>query len=362
MLLLLAVLTTTQDTTRHVGWSAFVDGYYAYDLGRPAPPDRVFTTQAVRHNEFNINLVYVAATLSGDRIRGRVALQAGTSVQSNYSTEPTSGTVSGSTLSRHIQEATVGARLAQSLWVDGGIYFSYIGLESWISRDNPTYTRSLVADYTPYYLSGVHLTWQPQLGGGGQHRAQRPSAPLTIQLHVMNGWQNISENNSDKAVGARVDWQLSPAVTLAYANFFGNEQPTGTPGHIRSFQQIMAKASLGSQVSVQGQFDYGQEAGHDWYGLVAVGRYAVVPTVAVAGRVERYSDPDQRIVLTGTSDGLVTNGASLGLDVGHVDGVLWRTEVRGLHATARLFPDHGAPDAAQGNLLFVTSLALTLSP
>ncbi len=63
-----------------------------------------------------------------------------------------------------------------------------MGMESWISRDNPTYTRSLVAEYSPYYQSGVKFTWAP-------------SSRITAQLDVVNGWQNISENNSGKGAG-----------------------------------------------------------------------------------------------------------------------------------------------------------------
>jgi len=352
----LAVLGLTQgaaqDTSRHVAWSAFVDTYYAYDFGRPATFDRVFTTQAERHDEFNVNLAYVAAALTSDRIRGRVALQAGTSVQANYAGEPAIGSVSGATLSRHIQEATAGARLAPTLWIDGGVYFSYIGWEGWISRDNPTYTRSLVADYTPYYLSGVHLTWQPRTGHG-------PS-PLTLQLHLMNGWQNVSENNHGKALGLRADWQLSPNATLAYANFIGNERPQGMPAATRVFNQIMLKGASGGW-SGQGQVDYGREAGHEWYGLVAIGRASIAPTVALAMRAERYSDPHQVIVVTGAPAGLVTNGASLGVDVGRPAGLLWRTEVRGWRATSAVFPSHGVPNATRNNFVIVTSLALTVS-
>ena len=347
-----AVVQATQDTSRHVTWSGFVDTYYAYDLGRPATFDRVFTTQAERHDEFNINLAYVAAALTSDRIRGRVALQAGTSVQANYAGEPAIGSVSGSTLSRHIQEATAGARLAPTLWIDGGVYFSYIGWEGWISRDNPTYTRSLVADYTPYYLSGVHLTWQPRI-------RNRPS-PLTLQLHVMNGWQNVSENNHGKAVGLRIDWQVSSRTALAYANFIGNERPQGVPAATRVFNQVMLKAASGG-LSGQGQVDYGSEAGHAWYGLVALGREVVAPAVALSLRVERYSDPHQVIVVTGVPAGLVTNGASLGVDIGSPTGVLWRTEVRGWRATSALFPSRGVPNATRDNLVIVTSLALTVS-
>lgn len=354
---------STQDTSRHVAWSGFVDTYYAYDFGRPANFDRVFTTQAARHDEFNINLAYVAVALTSERIRGRVALQAGTSVQANYASEPAIGTVSGPALSRHIQEATAGARLAPSLWIDGGVYFSYIGWEGWISRDNPTYTRSLVAEYTPYYLSGVHLTWQPRFGGArGAHQPRAVgSTPLTIQLHVVNGWQNVSENNHGKAVGLRVDWQPSPSVTVAYGDFIGNERPQGTPAATRVFNQVMLKAAIG-RATVQGQADYGREAGRDWYGLVAVGRETLAATVAVSLRLERYSDPHQIIVVTGTSAGLKTNGASIGLDVGRTDGILWRTEARALRATSPLFPFRGVPNATRNNDVVVTSLALTLQP
>src|SRR5512145_2687701 len=78
---------TPADTAIQVAFGGFVDTYYAYDIGRPPTLDRSFTdgatfaTQPARHNEFNVNLAYVEAILSGGRLRGRLALQAGTSVQ-----------------------------------------------------------------------------------------------------------------------------------------------------------------------------------------------------------------------------------------------------------------------------------------
>jgi hypothetical protein len=86
------------DTVTRVARGAFVDGYYAFDFNRPRDLDRAYTTQPARHNEFNANLAFVEATLSGSRVRGRLALQAGTSVQANYAGEPTTGAVSGATL------------------------------------------------------------------------------------------------------------------------------------------------------------------------------------------------------------------------------------------------------------------------
>jgi hypothetical protein len=348
VLALIATQAPAQDTTRHVEWSGFVDTYYAYDGGRPDNFDRVFTTQAARHSEFNVNLAHVAVALTSDRLRGRMALQAGTSVQSNYGAEPANGTVSGGTLSRHIQEATAGYRVGTGLWVDAGIYFSYIGGEGWISRDNLTYTRSLVAEYSPYYLSGARLTWQPH------------GTPFTVQLHVMNGWQNVSETNHDKAVGGRIAWQATKALTLSYANFIGNELPDSVPAQTRVFNQVLGKLALPSGFVAQGQFDYGRQGSSDWFGWTVTARQPLSATLAIAGRLEQYSDPDQVIIVTGTPNAFRGAGASLGLDVGRAAGVLWRTEVKGLRTSSELFPQDGAANASRTNLLVVSSLALTL--
>src|SRR5689334_18378817 len=73
---------------KSVAWGAFVDSYYGFDFDQPGNLDRSFTTQPARHNEFNVNLVYLEGKLTEEKVHGRLALQAGTSVQSNYAGEP----------------------------------------------------------------------------------------------------------------------------------------------------------------------------------------------------------------------------------------------------------------------------------
>src|SRR5262245_22107382 len=105
---------TAPDTTIKVTVGGFVDSYYTYDFARPPTLDRsffggaTFTTQPARSNEFNVNLAYIEANLTGNRLHGRLAFQAGTAVQSNYAAEPTIGLNSGPTLARHLQEAYAG--------------------------------------------------------------------------------------------------------------------------------------------------------------------------------------------------------------------------------------------------------------
>lgn len=332
------------DTTTRIRINGFVDTYYAYDFNRPPEGDRVFTTQAVRHDEFNVNLAWLGVTIERRKVRARAALQAGTSVQVNYAGEPRDGTISGPDVARFIQEAVVGVKLTDAVWVDGGIYYSYLGLESWSSSDNPTYTRSLVADYTPYYLSGAKLTWTV-------------TPRLTAQLHAMNGWQNISENNRSKAIGSRLDYAVSPAVTLSYANFLGNEQIRDAPSSLRIFNQVMAKGTLPRGTQLQGQVDVGTQGDSDWYALVLIARQPVTERLALVGRMERYADPDEVILVTNTRSGFVGNAASVGVDVTIEGGARWRSELRSLRTTNPVFFDSRAVAPSRHSTALVTSLS-----
>lgn len=347
LLSLLAIPVAAQDSTT-VKFSGFVDGYYAFDMNRPSARDRAFTSQPSRHNEFNVNLAYVDATLNGPRVRGRFAAQFGTSVQSNSAGEPRVGAISGPDVSRYIQEAVAGVRLAPNVWVDGGIYLSHIGSESWISRDNLTYTRSLMADYSPYYQAGARVTWQA-------------SPTVTAQLNVVNGWQNISETNGDKAIGARIDWIVAPSATLSVYNLIGNEAPDSVDSQLRLFQGASLKLMPSERLTLLGTFDVGtQERGDDnatWYGTSVIARAKVGSNTWLVGRVERYDDPDQVIIVTGSSDAFRATGGSVGLDIQTAERVWWRSEWRGLRGTRAIFPDRDG--STRSNALLVTSLAVT---
>jgi hypothetical protein len=351
------------DSTPRISFGAFVDGYFAWDFGRPLSFDRsfaggtTFTTQPARHNEFNINLAFAEVKLEAPHYRGRFALQTGTSVQSNYSGEPTNGSNSGPALARMIQEAVVGVKVAENLWVDGGIFYSHMGMESWASRDNVTYTRSLVGEYSPYYQSGVKLTWTP-------------TAKLTAQIDVVNGWQNISENNRGKGAGVRVDYAATTSSTLSYYNFVTSEAGT----RLRVFNGVGAKHTAG-KLTLMGELDVGSQSRgpstggqSSWYGWTAVAKVQATPAVAVVVRAEGYNDKDQVILSTGTRDingtasanpAFRAIGGSGGIDVTPYARVLWRTELRGWQNQDALFPNGTKSAPSKSNVFVVSSLALT---
>jgi hypothetical protein len=340
------------DSGPQVRLGAFLDTYYAWDGDRPPSFDRAYTTQPARHAEFNVNLAFVEASLTGPRYRGRLALQWGTSVQSNYAGEPQLGSVSGPAVSQFLQEATLGYQLAPTLWLDGGVFFAHTGMEGWISRDNLAYTRSLMADFSPYYEAGVKLTWAA-------------SSAVTAQFVLVNGWQNISNYNTPPATGVRVDVALSPHVTLSYDNFVGNATADSLAPHVRFYQDFMAQlnppgrwqfaacAALGLQSRSTAS---GGTA--SWYGAGVFVKYHVTPRLGVVARLERYDDPDQVIVKTGLPAAFRTDGASLGLDVALTAPLLWRTEVRGFRSRGAVWPTVSAGQYRSADWFSVTSLSL----
>lgn len=336
---------TAVDTPVNLKVDGMVDAYYAYDFNSPSTFDRAYTTTAVRSDEFNINLAYLGASLTQDRIRGRFALQAGTSVQANTAGEPTNGAYSGSTLSRNIQEAYAGYRVADGLWIDAGTYFSHVGAESFISRDNLTYTRSLVADYSPYYQSGVRLSYVL-------------SEKLSGQLHVVNGWQNQSENNKSKMGGTQIAYQFSPEVSLSYSTLFGKE------AEFRHFHDFVLKWQAAPSTDLVAQFDFGfqdepvDSGTNKWWGAVLMARQKLSSTKSVVARVERYSDPHQIVVATTTPFGFDVWSASLGYDVDLSANLKWRNEYRHYWATDAILPSGAS--YKDTSAVAVTSITLTL--
>ena len=333
-----------------VTFGGFIDAFVAFDFGKPARIDRAYTSQAARHSEFNINLAFVDAVLDGDHVRGRLALQAGTSVQALYQNEPNVGNYSGGSLSRHLQEAAIGLRLREGVWIDAGVMLSHTGAESWVSRENPTYTRSLISDYSPYYESGVKVTWDVR-------------DDFTALFTVVNGWQNISENNADKSFGLRFDWALSPKLSLSYYNLLGNEQPDTIAARMRMYNGVSLKWAT-DEISLMATFDGGRQErpgfeAATWWGTSAIAHVQMTERTAVSGRFEAYYDPTQTIIQTGTR-AFEVFGGSFGFDMEPKEGVIWRSEVRALKGHNAVFPDNGSPSGrSRSNTAFVTSLAMT---
>jgi len=325
--------------------SGYVDVYYVFDFSRQPSKDRVFTTMPYRHNEFNLNLGLVDARYDGERTRGRMALHTGTYAQSNYALEtPTL---------QHIHEGYAGFRLGKSAWwIDAGVFGSHIGFEGAITMQHWTYSRSLMADYSPYYDAGVKLSGPL-------------SAKTTATLVVMNGWQNIKETIDDKAFGTQIQTQLNDRVLLNWSTFVGNEAPNSAPSQIRIFNDWFARIRLNDKTETALVFDLGFQkravgGGYDnWHTAALLARIQTAPRVAIGGRVEYYIDKKGVIIASGTPNGFQTLSGSLNVDYAPANNMLWLVEGRVYRSKDRVFP--GVSGAKRSSGFIATSIAILMN-
>jgi hypothetical protein len=316
-----------------VKFGGFMDTYYAYDFNVPKNHEREFTTQPVRHNEFNINLAYIEAVMKQEKTRGRLALQYGQSVIKNTVGEPRDGKTSGPQDAKVFQEAYIGKRLGNKTWLDFGIFLGNIGAESWISKDNWTYTRALNLDYVPYYSSGVRL----------EHSLTEKEV---IQLQILNGWQNMSENNNGKAIGMQYKRLIKDKVTFTYNNFFGDEEVVSSRSRFRAYHNFIFQWIKDDRWQYLGSFDVGHQSqqqnnGVDgWTATTLTIRRILNLKQSLAIRMEYYSDPHQANIVTGTPNGFQVSGASINFDQKMDETVMWRTELRGFNSKDEIYPQN----------------------
>jgi hypothetical protein len=323
-------------------FDAVIDVYYSYDSTRPPNRTRPFATEPARHNEFNVGFALARGTYSAERVRASLGLTTGTYADANYAAEPQ--------LLKNIFEAFAGVRLADRAWLDAGVLPSHIGFESAITSANATYSRSLIAEFSPYYVTGARVTFE-----AGER--------LTAAVLVVNGWQNIRETNDAKAAGVQIQYRPTESLLLNYSNYIGDEAQDGDDRRLRIFHDLYAQAALSESASITVAFDVGTQEGSEgqqdmtWYGGAVVAAFAVAPRLSLGVRGERYSDPDQAIVSTGTADGLEAWGASVNLDYHAADPVLLRLEGRLQDADAAVFP--GRDGLETRNVLVTAALAFT---
>ncbi|GAB3193679.1 porin [Pontibacter aydingkolensis] len=328
-----------------VTFSGFADIFYAYDFNKPTENDRQpFLYNHNRHNEFNLNLALIRASIEHTRYRGNIAIQAGTYAMDNYAAEED--------LLKHIFEANAGIALnpKRSLWMDVGIFGSHIGFESAISSDNLTLTRSLLAENSPYYLSGAKVSYIP-------------NAYWTFAALIVNGWQRIKRipGNSLLSFGTQLTYSKNDNNTLNWSTFIGTDEPDATR-RMRYFNNLYGQFNLNERLTLITGFDIGAQqkykgsSSYDiWYSPVVIARYQINEQWATAARAEYYSDENGVIISLPVAEEFKTAGVSVNVDYAPFKNILCRAEARWLKNPHPIFEYEGV--LSKSNVALVGSLA-----
>lgn len=326
--------------------SGFADVFYVYDFNQPQETKRQsFLFNHNRHNEFNLNLGLIKFGLNHSKYRANLSLQTGTYAKDNYAAE--------SGILKNIFEASIGVSLNKknNLWLDAGVFPSHLGFESPISSDNFTLTRSLVAENSPYFLTGAKLTFNP-------------NDKWEIVALVVNGWQRIQtlEGNSLPSFGTQVNYHPTEKLVLNWSTFIGTDDPDSNR-RMRYFNNFYGQFQVSEKFKFIAGFDLGiqqrskkSNSYEFWYSPVIIGQYSINKAWQAAVRAEYYNDENGVIIPTGTTNGFQTTGLSLNLDYLPNQNLVWRIEGRWFNSKDSVF--ESTTSMTNSNFIIGTSLAI----
>jgi hypothetical protein len=353
-LLLACPFASAQDSTavsqpKPLTISAYAEVYLAHDFDKPANgrrPDFLYNFD--RHGRPSLNLGYAKASYTKGAVRANLALAAGTYMESNYAAEPD--------ILGHLLEANLGVRLDRNgrWWLDAGVMPSHIGFEFAVGKDDWTLTRSLVAENSPYFETGVRLGYTTETGD------------WQFAVLALNGWQRIHfrDGYTGVSIGTQATYKPSDKVTLNHSAFFGTDTPD-TARLFRQYHNIYGIFQLDPKLGLIAGVDIGWQQRspngkgmNAWASPVAILRYSPKEKWAMAFRAEYYGDPDGVIVATGTPNGFRTRGMSLNVDYKPIRKMMLRVEGRLLRSRDAIFMKDG--QAKNSNASIAVSVAVSL--
>jgi hypothetical protein len=155
---------------------------------------------------------------------------------------------------------------------------------------------------------------------------------------VINGWNNVNDQNTGKSVMASITLKPTSAVTIIENYIGGPEQPANSTDW-RQLSDTVVSYTATPMVSLMANYDYGQDTvggvKNKWQGIAGYAKIQANKYVAVVPRVEYYNDKNGWS--TGTPQN-ITEG-TLTLEVKAADNFLWRIEYRGDFSDTATFMD-----------------------
>jgi hypothetical protein len=346
-----AVLSATAQENKETSpltFSGYLEMYYTYDFGKPLSQNRPsFVYSHNRHNEVNLNLGMIKAAYQKNGVRANLAIAAGTYMNANLAAEP--GVL------KNIFEANAGVKISKNanLWIDAGIFASHIGFESAIGKDCWALTRGILADNSPYYESGVKLTYTS------------PNEKWTMSGLLLNGWQRIQRvpGNNTIGIGHQLTYKPNAKVTLNSSSFIGNDKPDSVK-QMRYFHNFYGIFQLSDAFAITTGFDIGMEQKqkgsseyNTWYTPILMAKINADSKNSFTTRLEYYSDANGVIIGTATPNGFKTWGYSINYDRTISSNAMWRIEARGFSSKDRIFEKNR--NISNGNFFISTALAIS---
>ena len=222
-----------------IDFSGLVDGYYNLNFNHPADKTNQLRNFDVRANQFSLNMAKLTLEHTADPVGFRVDFGFGRAFDIVHSGEKDLGAM------RNIEQAYVSLKppKGKGFQLDAGKFVTGAGAEVIETHSNWNYSRSLLFSWAiPYYHMGVR-TSMPL----GKH--------FTGGFHVVNGWNNVEDNNSGKTFGFMGTFNSSKVTWTN--NYMVGPEKSGTNEGYRHLYDTTMLFTPNSKLNAYVNFDYG---------------------------------------------------------------------------------------------------------
>ena len=275
---------------RDIEVSGIVDGYYSYNNNKVDlfTQGRAFD---VRHNAFSLQLgkITVEKKNSVDsRLGFRLDVGLGETVDRVISVSDSSR----NDATKHILQAYGSYVAPGGLTIDFGKFVTPIGAEVIETKDNFNYSRGWLFTYGPYYHAGVRAKYAI-------------NDKATVTGFLVNGWDNLFENNvkSGKTVGVTLGLTPNKKIALSQTFMSGPEAPLANVPAVsardnwRHIADTVATVYVTDKFTLLGNFVYGTDGDNlgkrgKWTGFAGYFKYAFTDKAAFSPRFEILNDRD----------------------------------------------------------------------
>lgn len=337
--LLFLVPAVAQDSSAasKISISGFLDVYYQHDFNTPATKERPsFLYNHKQHAAFAVNLALLRVAYQDKKLKATIGLMTGDYAQYNLAAEPR--------LLQHVYEANIGYHFSDKISMEAGILPSHLGLENAISKDCWNLSRSLLAENSPYFETGLRMNYAP-------------GEKWQFSLLVLNGWQNIKETNTSKAIGTQVQFKPDDTWLFNSSGFAGNERTDSIAQAIRYFHNFYVTCAVSDKLKTALLADVGTENKKTWWGTAFLLHYKAAAKFATGLRFEYYKDRKGVIVTSYPPGEAAFTGISCNADYTPSSQLSFRAEARWLRAALPVFEKNG--DLKNTNFCLLGSIAVS---
>jgi len=216
-------------------FTGLFDGYYAFNLNKPKNQTNSMRAFDLNHQQFSLNYAEVSVEQKPKTVGYRFDLGFGDAATVVNSTQP------AGVMYQHVQQAYVSVKHGDVV-ADFGKFVTPLGAEVIETKDNWNYSRGLLFTYAvPFYHFGVRATWSA-------------NDKATVAAYVVNGWNNVKDNNRGKSLGLMAILKPASNLTLTENYLVGNESPV-RDNRRHTFDSILAY-DMNKKISGMANYDY----------------------------------------------------------------------------------------------------------